>query len=412
MRMDRVHGQKDQSRSHWGVCVYLLDGPKTLEEIQKNYEKMPFIVAMQPGFLLKGNGISQDLNMFVDDLGALRKLGWVSKEEDRFSLTEQGRSQVTKNLEKAQSDVGILDQKVQALFRPDQASKVTLIIQVILAMIKLPAGLLSGSVGLLNDAADTILDLLSSLLVYLGIRFNKERLVSILLVVFMLATSVFAFYVAVHRFFVPYAPRVDWFPFAAAIFSLLAGLILWTYQRYVGIRNNMMAFITESVDSRNHVIIAVSVMAGLLASILRFGILDMLVGTAVAVLILYSAIELAVDLLRSASTGQLNYSHYGFWLQGVYEHFRDAHLRLWILGLIHCGDAQTKGDLIDRAHNAFDFQGNPMMRLLGFDRQFANDKDIDRILDQLISRGWVIDQEPLTMSQEGLISLSHPNNLL
>jgi divalent metal cation (Fe/Co/Zn/Cd) transporter len=35
-------------------------------------------------------------------------------------------------------------------------------------------GLLSGSVGLLNDSLDTILDLLSSLLVYLGVGIRQN----------------------------------------------------------------------------------------------------------------------------------------------------------------------------------------------------------------------------------------------
>lgn len=39
-----------------------------------------------------------------------------------------------------------------------------------------------------------------------------------------------------------------------------------------------MAFITESVDSRNHMIAALGVTAGLVASVLHFGWLDMLVG--------------------------------------------------------------------------------------------------------------------------------------
>lgn len=50
-----------------------------------------------------------------------------------------------------------------------------------LAALKLPAGLLSGSVGLLNDATDTLLDGISSLLVYAGLRFDRERTVNVVL---------------------------------------------------------------------------------------------------------------------------------------------------------------------------------------------------------------------------------------
>ena len=47
-----------------------------------------------------------------------------------------------------------------------------------------------------------------------------------------------------------------------------------------------MALITQSIDSRNHVIVGVSVTAGLVAALLNFGLLDALVGLAVAILIL------------------------------------------------------------------------------------------------------------------------------
>lgn len=52
-----------------------------------------------------------------------------------------------------------------------------------------------------------------------------------------------------------------------------------------------MAFITGSVDSRNHVSVAQGVTAGLMGSLLQFGLLDMLIGLVVALLILWSAVN-------------------------------------------------------------------------------------------------------------------------
>jgi Co/Zn/Cd efflux system component len=340
------------------------------------------------------------LERLPDDLVGLLKVGWVIQEGNRFALTDLGREQVNRILAELRSTSDWVNRKLSSLFQPEIASKVTLIVQLIMALIKLPAGLLSGSVGLLNDSADTILDLLSSLLVYLGVRFNRERLVSILLVVFMLGTGGFTLYEAVQRFLSPDVPKVDWFPFAAAVLSALAGLILWTYQRYVGIHSGLMAFIAESVDSRNHVIVALSVTAGLAAALLRFGLLDMLVGLVVAVLILWSAIQLAVDLVRSPADEQADLSHYGFWLRNIYEHVRNAHLRDWMLCLVNSQQVQTRHDLADRTRQAFDFRNNPWMKLIGLDQQFANDTAIEQSLNELFSRGWVLDQEPLIISYE------------
>ncbi len=402
MARDRMRKRSKELRGvHWGVCVYLLDGPLTMEQIKTSYGNAPFPLSQQPGFYATGQWNRRGLERLPEDLAGLLKVGWVIQEGDRFALTERGREQANRVMEQARVSSEWVNRKLRSLFQPEVASKVTLVVQVILALIKLPAGLLSGSVGLLNDSADTILDLLSSLLVYFGIRFNKERLVSYLLVVFMLGTGGFTLYEAVERILTPYVPKVDWFPFAAAILSALAGLMLWTYQRYVGIHSGLMAFIAESVDSRNHVIVALSVTAGLAASLLRFGILDMLVGLVVAILILWSAIQLVVDLLRSSADEKVDLSRYGFWLLNVYEHFRDTHLREWMLYLVDHREVQTRDDLVDRVHQAFDFRNNPWMRLVGLDRQFASETEIEQNLNELFSQGWVVDQEPLLISQKG-----------
>ena len=115
----------------------------------------------------------------------------------------------------------------------------------------------------------------------------------------MLGTGGFTLYEAVHRFFVPFEPEVDGFTFLAAILSALVCGALYLYQRFVGLRSGSLALITQSVDSRNHVIVAVSVTAGLVASLFQFPLLDTLVGLAVAILILKSGVELAIETLRT-----------------------------------------------------------------------------------------------------------------
>jgi Co/Zn/Cd efflux system component len=393
----------------WAACVYLLDGPLTIEQLTDSYKSAPFPVSQPPDFYAKGQWNRRGLEKLPVDLAGLRGAGWVSQEGDRYALTEYGRKQVGQILAEASTAMKWVMDKLSALFRPDMASKITLIVQAVLALIKLPAGLLSGSVGLLNDSADTILDLISGLMVYIGIRFDVERPISILLVISMLGTGAFTLFEAVERLLTPYVPKVDWFPFAAAIVSALAGLLLWTYQRYVGIHSGLMAFIAESVDSRNHVIVALGVTAGLVASLLHFGFLDMLVGLIVAILILWSAIQLAVDLLRSSGEEKVDLSHYGFWLLNVYDHIRDSHLRQWILYLIDQGEVQTREDVTDRAHQAFDFRNNRWMKLVALDRQFASETEIEQNLNELCTQGLVVDQKPLLISEKGKEYLKQQN---
>ena len=330
--MPRQHKKlhpRDRSRREYGesdeVAAYMLDGPKTPDEIAdhlRSYIRWLGLFNVTER-LERPDKRARLMRNVQETLDGLLARGWAVRQGERYALTEGGREQARRML----VDVRRVGARLGKLVLPETVSKVSLAVHLGLAALKLPAGLLSGSVGLLNDAADTLLDGLSSLLVYAGMRLDKERAVSVVLVLLMLVTGGFTFYEAVRRFFVPFEPEVDWFTFLATILSALVCLALYFYQRFVGLRGGSMALITQSVDSRNHVIVAASVTAGLIASLLRFPLLDTLVGLAVAVLILKSAVELAVELVRSLGEEGVDLSRYRMGLAERYEQFRQAQLR-------------------------------------------------------------------------------------
>jgi hypothetical protein len=238
-------------------------------------------------------------------------------------------------------------------------------------------------------------------LVYLGLRFDRERAVNVVLVLLMLGTGGFTFYEAVRRFFVPFEPQVDWFTFLTTILSALVCWALHLYQRLVGVRSGSLALITQSVDSRNHVIVAASVTAGLIASQLQFPLLDTLVGLAVAVLILKSAIELAVETVRSLGEEDVDLSRYQMELAGWYERFRQAQLRDWLLYLVEREEVRTRGELMAQARQAFDVSHNPMLRELGVPQPSQADERIEQNLAELLERGWLVEDGQLSVTQTG-----------
>jgi Co/Zn/Cd efflux system component len=291
--------------------------------------------------------------------------------------------------------------RAQKLLEPETVSQVSLGVHLGLAALKLPAGFLSGSVGLINDATDTLLDGLSSLLVYLGLRMEKERAVNVFLVLLMLGTGGLTLYEAIRRFFVPFEPEVDWFTFTAVIISALACGLLYLYQRFVGLRSGQLALITQSVDSRNHVIVAASVTAGLVASLLRFGLLDTLVGLAVAILILKSAIELAIETIRTFGEEEIDLSRHRMGLVERYERLRQAQLRDWMLYVVENGGVSARAELISQARDALDFQDNPALRELGLAQQPQTAELIARGLEELLERGWLAGDEALSVTGSG-----------
>jgi hypothetical protein len=400
--MPRRHGrdrQRDEHGQSWEVAAALWDGPKTTSEIADHFRGYLRVMGLfTVAARMERGDRSARMRVFVEEtLGDLVQRGWVVRQDERYALTALGREEARAPLDDMRRTRALLRKLVQ----PQTVSQVSLGVHLGLAAFKLPAGLLSGSVGLLNDAADTLLDGFSSLLVYAGLRFDRERAVNVVLVLLMLATGCLTLYQAVRRFFVPFQPEVDWFTFLAAILSALVCLLLWVYQRLVGLRSGSLALITQSVDSRNHVIVAASVTAGLVASLLRFGLLDTLVGLAVALLILKSAVELAIEVIRSFSEEDVDVSRYKFGLIEKYEQFRQAQLGDWMLYLVDGQGGLRRTELIARARQALDFSDNPTLRELGLDHQPHAGEMVERSMAGLFEHDWVVGEESLDITDAG-----------
>jgi len=385
------------------ILICLSDGPRTVAEIERQFIAFPrrfglFIELFDQESLDRGD-LTRDL---LSDLEKMKAAGWVEHQGERYELTPLGSEKASEKL----AGLRKAGKLARALVQPQTVSKVSVGVHLGLAALKLPAGLLSGSVGLINDAADTLLDGLASLLVYAGFRFNRERSVNVVLVLLMLGTGCLTLYEAVRRFFTPFTPEVDWFAFLAAILSGLVCLALWAYQRYIGLRSGSMALITQSVDSRNHVIVALGVTAGLIASLLRFNLLDTLVGLVVAILILKSAIELGIETIRSLREGDMDLTRYSMGLVERYAQFRQVQLRDWMLYLAGKGTVLTRSELKGRACQAFQFSDNPALRGLGLDRQSEPDDLIEQALRELSERGWLAGDGQLTVTDAGKKHLS------
>jgi hypothetical protein len=164
--------QTSETGESWGIAMTLLEKPLTMQGITEQF------YAFSRRFDFFGNIISESMhkrvgftNWLEDQLEGLIERGWILREGDTYSLTEKGRDAANK----ARSEVERARGHVDNLATPENASKLTLIVHLFLAALKLPAGILSGSVGLLNDAIDTLLDGVASLMVYWGFRVNRVR---------------------------------------------------------------------------------------------------------------------------------------------------------------------------------------------------------------------------------------------
>ena len=377
------------------VAATLSDGPRTFEEIvDRAYGYLRVV-----GFFRISEGLMRDQSGSVTgQLEGLRERGWVTYDGQLYALTPLGRVQVDKRYLQLMESGALL----RRILLPQTVSKIALGVHLALSAIKLPVGLVSGSAGLLNDSFDTLLDGLSSLLVYFGIRFNHARSVNIALVGLMLGIGSLTLYEAGQRLFVPVELEVDGYAFVAAILSAVASVVLYIYQRYVGLRSGTMALITQSVDSRNHIIVAAGVVLGLVASLLRFPLLDTLVGIGVAVLILKSAVELTIETVRSLGSEEEDLSRFKFGMAAQFDKFRETQLRDWMLYLVEKQAIGTRTELVARARQALDFNSIPALRAMQLaQRQPQVAGVVEQSLAELSQHGWLEGAERLSVTHIG-----------
>jgi Co/Zn/Cd efflux system component len=389
-------GEHDQRHGMgWMIAIILEDGPATIFEIEKEFRTAIRRFGFFNDFILGKKKTKRNFQEELTEcLSDMISHDQVIKSGERYELTEEG----VRRARRARSEMGHLITRINRLVEPESVSKVTLIVHLVLAAIKLPAGFLSGSVGLINDAMDTLLDGISSLMVFFGIRFRKENVVNVLLILFMLFTGSFTLYKAISRFLIPCAPKVDWFAFTAAIISGVVCLGLWLYQRYSGLRNMSMVLITQSVDSRNHVIVAGSVLAALIAAFLKFTLLDTLVGLVVSLLILKSVVELIIDVFRAHGREKVDLSRYRF---GLYERFRRSQLRNWMLYQVKQEKELTYEMLVEKTENAIDLHQNKILKSLGMDQKLELGNLIEDTVRELLDKGFIVKNGFLHITPKG-----------
>lgn len=428
-RTKHRHEHSHEYGQSWSIAAALLDGPKTFDELAEYFRIMArrfgiFVDILDRSKDLEKNGETAARSGFVPrssdqarrrsslkdrELTEQRSSGlhprsglesrqltaslarslefllqreWIVRREDHYHLTEAGRVQAHIMLRDLERGGRFIDTST----RPETVSKVTLIVHFVLAAIKLPAALLSGSVGLLNDALDTLMDGISSLFVFFGVRSGREKEVSYILLVFMGITGLYSLYEAVSRFFRPQPLSADLTAFAAVAVSGVLCALLWVYQKYAGLKHSCVPLIAQSVDSRNHVIVAGGVAAGLVAVFFRFPLLDRFVGLTVSILILKGAAELLIDLLRSSGEEEVDLSRYGF---SRLDRNRTRQMVRWFLFEIEKGRITSREEMLEEARIATDFSRIASLRALGLDTQPGQEEKIREAAEEVFSRGFV-----------------------
>lgn len=244
-----------------------------------------------------------------------------------YSLTEKGE------LEAQKYSKGLLRffSLLKYLAYPSISPILSLIIHFFLGTLKLVGFFLIGSVSLLGDGLDSLMDGFSSIIVGLSMKIGKEKHATFLLLILMIITGISILYQGIERVFYPTALDEGTLAITIAIVSIILCGLLYFYQRFLGYYNRKLAILAQSEDSKNHILNASLVLIAIVASFGNILIVDGLVGCFIGFIILRGAYEIYTDLKAQSQGENIDYEKYKLGIWKRYDNLQNKVLDLWIL---------------------------------------------------------------------------------
>lgn len=283
------------------MLVELLDEPMAREKVLKYLDRFQY----DP--LIAGSGEKPEGNaqaIYEKDTAHLIEIGILEESEGKIRLTPKGRD-VAEHTQKATATFGKL------AWTPETVSKIGLASHVVLTVLKFLFGFLSGSAGLIADGIDNGMDTVASVLVWMGIRFDKQKLSSVLILVMMFVSVIGVAVASYNKIVLPESVESGLATFIVSAICGVYMLVLSAYQYTVSKRSANFAILCQAIDSRNHFITSLLVCVGIVLSFLADTLdaswlyyADAAAGIIVGVLLFKSALELLVELFKPEQRGE------------------------------------------------------------------------------------------------------------
>ncbi|KYH37589.1 MAG: cation transporter [Candidatus Bathyarchaeota archaeon B24] len=348
----------------------------------------------------------QQINVQLECEGLIEQGMLKLNEENKYELTKKGREEAEKSIKETEkAAISFRDR----LLSPTAAARNTVIADFLLAVMKLLAGFLSASVGLIADGADAAVDTVSASVVWAGIKFKKEFLGTLIIISMMFITSISVGYESVGKIMdaiTAAIPPISLPHLVVAVegVALVAAAILYFYQRYVGKSNGSLALISQSIDSKNHIYVAAAVIIGAVFSVFGIHFVDALIGTFVAARILVDGFELSKEALSSMKGEETDFSKYEIPLERRWRLSKLETFRTWVLYSIKEDNLNTKEELINSLERAFKPKYIPIISGFKFalGKGFDFEKEFENIIKPLLEEKFIVKKgENFILTEDG-----------
>ncbi len=180
----------------------------------------------------------------------------------------------------------------------------------ILAIMKLSIGIASGSVAVLASAIDSVLDMFVSIFNYFAIsnsekpadhKFNYgkgkiEAIASVVEGVIIITSGVFLLYTAIKKYFTNETSAYLEISLIVMVISSVFTMFLVLYLNFIAKETNNMVIKADALHYKTDLYVNISVFVSIsLVWLTKNELIDIVVGVAIAIYIIYSAYELVHD---------------------------------------------------------------------------------------------------------------------
>lgn len=347
-----------------------------------------------------------------DYLRELTEKGVIKEVDGEFELTDEGKIIVVKINEKLEKRAELIKNR---MFKPSSAAINTTIVDGLMAFLKLSVGFITGSVGIISDGTDSATDTISAFLVWVGIKYKHESLSTLLVILLLFVASITVMYESFSRLYSAWlgniTPIVD-----PSLVILIEGIAIFVYaglffyQRQVGRGSGSLTLISQSVDSKNHIFIASSVVMGAVFSMFGIYFVDAIVGAVVAFRIFTDAVGLLKDAIHSMKGEETDLHKYKTPIEGYVQEGKLKAFRIWVIYAIWARELNNHKEIIDSLTEMYTKTYIPVLSELNLipEEKFGFEKDFDKIMDPLLKRNFITrDGDKYTATESGIKRFKH-----
>jgi len=316
--------------------------------------------------------------------------------EAKYDLTDEGKVEALATAERMERGARMLETQ---FLSPSAAARNSTATYVFVAFLKMLMGLLSGSVGLLADAADTTVDTAASAIVWAGIKFKKEFIGTVTILSLMFLTAALLFVNSVKAIIENVSGTFEpmTMPIVVIVVELVAMasmFIVSLYQRFVGKRSQSLSLISQSVDSKNSVYSSAAVVVGALFSMFGIYFVDAIVGAFIAVRITLDGASLIKEAMKMRRGEKPEFSKYRLPFEEEISQRRLNNFRNWIIYAIQNEKLSTKAELVKSLETTFRPSYMPPVFTEFMTGRGVNfEQDFPRLIKSLIDEGYVVESD-------------------